>query len=114
MSRERVHQQVSGGRPQLSVEVIESRWTPMVVGWGKLDPPAKTHWGAAEFSELAEDLGRVSSDADWRAAEVGMALADFECRHGKMEHDRTQVCDCFGDAVGDAVGEWLGIRPGDG
>lgn len=96
------HRQGAGSRPdtqwELSDEEREARWKLDMAGRGrsgKLDPPAQHNMKAREVREMRVDLGLVSSDADWRAAGQGLALADFECRHGKMAHDRTQTCDCF-------------------
>lgn len=42
------------------------------------------------------DVGYVESEATLREAERGYAMADFECQHGSLPHDKTLACDCWG------------------
>lgn len=48
-----------------------------------------------ETLEMQQDYAARSADADAEQVRRGYALADYECRHGKMPHDRTQTCECF-------------------
>lgn len=47
------------------------------------------------MDEAANPTGGPSEIADARAAASGMPLADFECSHGRLPHDRTPVCGCW-------------------